>query len=265
MILIGKQSGLPTVYGAVIGCGILTILIAPVFSSLLRFFIPAVIGSVIVAIGLSLMPTAAMWLERGNPQSADFGSMMNLGLGLGTILVILALYVWGNTFISNLSALLGMVIGTLFPQLYSGLAHFDEVGRSGWIAVTRPLIRHAQIRDRPDSGDGNGMLAVMTETTGNCLAIGRMVNRPVSPRILADAFRRRRTGHHDGRLLQQFSLQRLQPKHGADRSVWSEEPLRVVRCGHHHVLHGTFSPSSARSSPVCRSRCSAAWAWLFLE
>jgi tRNA(Arg) A34 adenosine deaminase TadA len=33
------------------------------------------------------------------------------------------------------------------------------------------------------------MLAVMTETTGNCLAIGRMVDRPVSPRILADAFR----------------------------------------------------------------------------
>src|ERR1035438_5273747 len=53
MILIGKQSGLPTVYGAVIGCGLLTILIAPIFSRMLRFLPPAVIGSVIVAIGLS--------------------------------------------------------------------------------------------------------------------------------------------------------------------------------------------------------------------
>jgi NCS2 family nucleobase:cation symporter-2 len=72
MILIGKQSGLPTVYGAVIGCGFLTILIAPVCGRLLRFFPPAVIGSVIVAIGLSLMPTAAMWLGGGNPQAPDF-------------------------------------------------------------------------------------------------------------------------------------------------------------------------------------------------
>ena len=189
MILIGKQSGLPTVYGAVIGCGILTILIAPVFSSLLRFFPPAVIGSVIVAIGLSLMPTAAMWLGGGNPQSADFGSMINLGMGLGTILVILALYVWGNTFISNLSALLGMVIGTL-ASILLGLAHFDEVGRSSWIAVTRPLLFGTpKFAIVPILVMEMAMLAVMTETTGNCLAIGRMVDRPVSPRILADAFR----------------------------------------------------------------------------
>ncbi len=189
MILIGKQAGLPTVYGAVIGCGLLTILIAPIFSSLLRFFPPAVIGSVIVAIGLSLMPTAAMWLGGGDPQSADFGSMINLALGLGTILVILALYVWGNTFISNLSALLGMVIGTLAAILL-GLAHFDEVGRSSWIALTKPLMFGApKFAVVPILVMEMAMLAVMTETTGNCLAIGRMVDRPVSPRILADAFR----------------------------------------------------------------------------
>jgi len=189
MILIGKQSGLATVYGAVIGCGFLTILIAPVFSRLLRFFPPAVIGSVIVSIGLSLIPTAAMWLGGGNPQGADFGSMINLGLGLGTILIILALYVWGSGFISNLSALLGMLIGTVAAILL-GIAHFDEVGRSSWIAVTRPLMFGTpKFSLVPILVMEMAMLAVMTETTGNCLAIGRMVERPVSPRILADAFR----------------------------------------------------------------------------
>ena len=189
MILIGKQSGLATVYGAVIGCGFLTILIAPVFSRLIAFFPPAVIGSVIVSIGLSLMPTAAMWLGGGNPQGADFGSMINLGLGLGTILIILALYVWGSGFISNLSALLGMLIGTVAAILL-GIAHFDEVGRSSWIAVTRPLMFGTpKFSLVPILVMEMAMLAVMTETTGNCLAIGRMVERPVSPRILADAFR----------------------------------------------------------------------------
>jgi xanthine permease len=189
MILIGKQSGLPTVYGAVIGCGFLTILIAPVFSRLLRYFPPAVIGSVIVAIGLSLMPTAAMWLGGGNPQSADFGAMINLGLGLGTILIILALYVWGGSFISNLSALLGMLIGTVAAILL-GRAHFDEVAGSSWVALTRPLIFGTpKFSIVPILVMEMAMLAVMTETTGNCLAIGRMVGRPVSPRILANAFR----------------------------------------------------------------------------
>ena len=189
MILIGKQSGLPTVYGAVIGCGFLTILIAPVFSRLLRFFPPAVIGSVIVSIGLSLMPTAAMWLGGGNPQAGDFGSVINLALGLGTILIILVLYVCGRGLVSNLSALLGMLIGTLAAILL-GRAHFDEVGPSRWIAVTRPLLFGTpKFSIVPILVLEMAMLAVMTETTGNCLAIGRMVDRPMTPRTLADAFR----------------------------------------------------------------------------
>src|SRR5580704_14689398 len=122
MILIGKQSGLATVYGAVIGCGFLTILIAPIFSRLLRFFPPAVIGSVIVCIGLSLMPTAAIWLAGGDPQAADFGSVVNLALGVGTILIILVLYGSGSAFISNLSALFGLLAGTGIATLL-GRAH----------------------------------------------------------------------------------------------------------------------------------------------
>ncbi len=189
MILIGKQSGLPTVYGAVIGCGFLTIIIAPVFSRLLRFFPPAVIGSVIVCIGLSLMPTAAMWLAGGNSQATDFGSLTNLGLGLATILIILVLYACGSGFISNLSALLGMVAGTGIAAFF-GLTHFQDVGASSWIAITKPFLFGApKFSLVPILVMEMAMLAVMTETTGNCLAIGRMVGRPVTPRTLADAFR----------------------------------------------------------------------------
>jgi xanthine permease len=189
MILIGKQSGLPTVYGAVMGCGILTILIAPIFSRLLRFFPPAVIGSVIVSIGLSLMPTAAMWLGAGNPQAADFGSVINLGLGLGTIAIILVLYACGRGMVSNLSALLGMLAGT-GAAILLGRAHFGDVGSSNWVAVTRPfLFGWPKFSLVPILVMEMAMLAVMTETTGNCLAIGRIVGRPISPRVLADAFR----------------------------------------------------------------------------
>ena len=189
MVLIGKQSGLATVYGAVIGCGFLTILIAPIFSRLLRFFPPAVIGSVVVCIGLSLMPTAALWLAGGNPQDADFGSAINLGLGIGTIIITLVFYAGGGGLLSNLSALLGMVTGTVAAILL-GRAHFNDVGPASWIAVTKPFLFGApKFSLVPILVMEMAMLAVMTETTGNCLAIGRIVGRPVTPLKLADAFR----------------------------------------------------------------------------
>lgn len=62
MIMIGKEFGLPHVFGAVIAAGALTMAIAPLFSRLLRFFPPVVIGSLITVIGISLMPAAAIWL-----------------------------------------------------------------------------------------------------------------------------------------------------------------------------------------------------------
>jgi uric acid transporter len=189
MVLIGKQSGLATVYGSVIGCGFLTILIAPIFSRLLRFFPPAVIGSVIVCIGLSLMPTAAVWLAGGNAQADDFGSPINLALGMGTLVLILILYVCGRGFVSNLSALLGMIAGTTAAILL-GRAHLGDVMVSAWIAAPRPLLfGPPKFSLVPILVMEIAMLAVMTETTGNCLAIGRMVDRPMTPRTLADAFR----------------------------------------------------------------------------
>lgn len=65
MILIGQSYGLPGIYGSVIVAGLLTVLAAPYFGRLLRFFPPVVAGSVITVIGLSLMPVAITWAGGG--------------------------------------------------------------------------------------------------------------------------------------------------------------------------------------------------------
>jgi xanthine/uracil permease len=90
MILIGSQYGIPTMYGAVICCGLFTMLIGPLYSRMLRFFPPVVIGSVITVIGLSLLPVAGGWLGGGDSTAADFGSFAHLGLGFLTIALIVA-------------------------------------------------------------------------------------------------------------------------------------------------------------------------------
>jgi len=257
MILIGKQSGLATVYGAVIGCGLLTILIAPIFSRLLRFFPPAVIGSVIVCIGLSLMPTAAIWLAGGNPQDADFGSVINLGLGLGTILIILVLYGSGRGLVSNLSALLGMLIGTGIAILL-GRAHFDEVGASSWIAVTKPfMFGPPKFSLVPILVMEMAMLAVMTETTGNCLAIGRMVERPVTPRTLADAFRADGLATMLGGIFNSFPYNAYTQNTGLIALSGVKSRYVLSAAGIIMVMMGLF-PRLVRSSPECRSRSSEA-------
>src|ERR1700689_4412918 len=136
MILIGSHYGIPALYGAVISCGLFTMLVGPWFSRMLRFFPPVVIGSVITVIGLSLLPVAGGWLGGGGASAADFGSLAHLALGLATVALILAVQRFGRGMIANLSVLLGMMAGTTVASL-AGQASFTEGERPPWVGMAR--------------------------------------------------------------------------------------------------------------------------------
>ncbi|MEO8057583.1 MAG: nucleobase:cation symporter-2 family protein [Burkholderiales bacterium] len=57
--------GARAIFGAIIGAGILSILIAPVMGRLLRFFPPVVTGTIIAVIGISLMRVGIGWAMGG--------------------------------------------------------------------------------------------------------------------------------------------------------------------------------------------------------
>src|ERR1700678_903635 len=139
MILIAGQYGIPTMYGAVICCGFFTMLAGPLYSRMLRFFPPVVIGSVITVIGLSLLPVAGGWLGGGDASAADFGSVVHLGLGLSTIVLIVAIQRFGRGMLANLSVLLGLVGGTALAAL-TGQASFIQVPATPWFAMAHPLL-----------------------------------------------------------------------------------------------------------------------------
>jgi xanthine permease len=189
MLLIGGQYGIPTMYGAIICCGLFTILVGPLFSRLLRFFPPVVIGSVITVIGLSLLPVAGNWLGGGDASSPSFGSFANLGLGAATIAVVVSIQRFGRGMIANLSVLLGMLAGTVLAALMSQTS-FAQVGATPWFAMARPMMfgwpRFALL---PAVVMCVAMLVVMTETTGNCLAIGEISGRKIERATLTAAFR----------------------------------------------------------------------------
>ncbi len=57
--------GARAIFGAIIGAGIISILIAPLMSRLLRFFPPVVTGTIIAIIGISLMRVGVGWAMGG--------------------------------------------------------------------------------------------------------------------------------------------------------------------------------------------------------
>ncbi len=59
-------AGAQLIFGAIIGAGVIAMLIAPLVSRMLRFFPPVVTGTIIAVIGISLMRIGINWIF-GNP------------------------------------------------------------------------------------------------------------------------------------------------------------------------------------------------------
>ena len=193
MILIGGEYGLRGIYGSVIVAGLLTVLVAPFFSRLLRFFPPVVAGSVITVIGISLMPVAIRWAGGGDPEAPTFGNPGNILMALAVLAVILLITrftgrVLGG-FLSRVAILLGLVIGTIVAAAV-GLADFGGVGDAAWVGVTRPFeFGLPTFQIVPIVSMTLVMLIVMVETTADLLAIGEITEKRIGPDDVARGLR----------------------------------------------------------------------------
>jgi NCS2 family nucleobase:cation symporter-2 len=174
-------AGAQVIFGAIIGAGLISILMAPLVSRMLRFFPPVVTGTIIAVIGISLMriginwifgnpfgPTAPsivspehkQWLEAAaaaasapgsalpplpkdlallpkmpNPKYAD---LTGVGIAALVLVSILAISRFAKGFLSNISVLLGIVIGGVVATAM-GLMNFDKVGKAAWLDVVTPF------------------------------------------------------------------------------------------------------------------------------
>jgi uric acid transporter len=185
----GGADGLLAIYGAVIVAGILTFLIAPYFSRMLRLFPPVVTGTVITVIGFTLVPVAVMEAGGGNPEAADFGSLQNIAFAGGTLLFVLLLYRFFRGFLSSIAVLLALIGGTAVAAAF-GIVDFSGVGDAGWVSVITPF--HFGL---PTFGFAAilsmvvVMLITMVETTGDVFATGEIVDKPIRRRDIARAIR----------------------------------------------------------------------------
>ena len=219
----GGSAGAGLIFGAVIGAGVISILIAPVISRMLRFFPPVVTGTIIAVIGISLMrvginwifgnplgPTAPQianpehmkWLAEAqemasapgsaltpmpkglsllptqpNPRYADLLGMSVSGIVLLSILLIAR---FAKGFLSNISVLMGILIGGVV-SVALGLMNFDKVAKAEWFTLVLPFQIAMPIFDPILILTMSlVMIVVMIESTGMFLALGDMTNREIS-------------------------------------------------------------------------------------
>jgi uracil-xanthine permease len=74
----GGTDGARAIFGAIIGAGLIAMLIAPLMSRLLRFFPPVVTGTIITIIGISLMRVGIGWAMGGPAPAAQSVDMVKL-------------------------------------------------------------------------------------------------------------------------------------------------------------------------------------------
>jgi OHCU decarboxylase len=237
----GGVDGLLHIYGAVIVAGIITFLAAPYFSRLLRLFPPVVTGTVILVIGVALLPVAALQIGGGNPEAEDFGSFENLELAGVTLLFILAVQrIFRGRFWATVAVLLGLVFGTVVAAI-AGVTDFGGVADADVLGVTTPFHFGA-----PTFGVAAvvSMLIVMfitmVETTGDVFATGDIVGKPIRRHDIARAIRGDGLATTLGGVLNSFPYTAFAENVGLVRLTRVKSRFVIAAAGAFMILLGLF-------------------------
>ena len=219
--------GARAIFGAIIGAGIVSMVIAPIVSKLLRFFPPVVTGTIIAIIGISLMRVGVGWAMGGPAflaQSTDvpklvamvdsakaaaaaasapiklagpipmldnpnYGALENMAIAGAVLVLILLLVKYTRGFIANISVLLGIVGGCALAMAL-GKMSFDKVGKAAWFDVVTPFAFGMPTFDLVMILTMVlVMIVVMIESTGMFLALSDITGKRISQPELAAGLR----------------------------------------------------------------------------
>ncbi|WP_245235878.1 uracil-xanthine permease family protein [Streptomyces durhamensis] len=142
---IAQQHGLRTATGAVLLTAAFTFLVLPLFSRLLRFFPPLVIGTMIVIVGVNLVKVGAL-LVTGQPGTPRFADPARLGLAFATIALIVVFTRLLRGVLRQLAVLLGLAAGTALAFAL-GQVHPGSALSGRLVGLPRPFPFGAPVFD----------------------------------------------------------------------------------------------------------------------
>ena len=142
-ISIGREFGLATVFGACVVASLAEVLLGFGISKLRRLFPPLVNGTVVMLIGLTLIPVG-MDYAAGGVGAPDYGAPVNLLVAAIVFGAVLLLNQLGRGFWSYASVLIGVVVGWVVAGAV-GMVDMAPVASAGWLQVPVPLAFGFQI------------------------------------------------------------------------------------------------------------------------
>ena len=154
----GSLSGGVYAYGAIMGASLIGGLFEGVLGFCLKplrkFFPPVVTGSVVMAIGLSLISVGINYFGGGNT-NADFGSLPNLFLAFLVLIVIVIAKHFCKGMASSSCILIGIIVGYIAASVmglilpttgvnadgaeytYSWVVQWNKIADASWFAVPK--------------------------------------------------------------------------------------------------------------------------------
>ena len=207
-------------YGAIMGAcivgGVFEMGLGFLIKPLRKFFPAVVTGTVVIAIGLSLIPVGINFFGGGGTNVPDFGNLWNLLLGLVTLAAILVFKHAFKGFPSVASVLLGIIVGycasfvmgLILPHTfeyvnaagetvtatYAFVTDWSKVGSAAWFAL--PSILPVTPRFRLDAIIPMCIMFIVTavETIGDTTGVvegglGReATDKELSGSVVCDGF-----------------------------------------------------------------------------
>jgi len=187
----GGVQGLLAIYGSVIVAGLFTFFMASYFKKLMHFFPPVVVGSVILIIGIGLLPVAANYIVMGSGLNAMQNPVVlkNVLYGLGVLVLVIAIQRFFSGFLQTIAVLVGLVVGTLVAWLL-GDAHFGDVAAAPWLGYTTPFyFGWPTFSLTAILSMMVVMVITMVETAGDVYATGEIVKKRIRSEDIARAIR----------------------------------------------------------------------------
>ena len=224
----GGPEGARAIFGAIIGAGIIAMLVAPMMSRMLRFFPPVVTGTIIAIIGVGWamggpaflaqrtdVPALATMLDSAKEAAAtataalpvgaeavaiklgkipmidnpNYGALDNMAISAAVLIAILLLVRFGRGFVANIAVLLGLVFGCVVAAVF-GKMHFDKVGEAHWFDVVTPFAFGMPTFDIVMVLTmALVMIVVMIESTGMFLALSDLTGKRINSKALSAGLR----------------------------------------------------------------------------
>lgn len=173
----GKDVAMTNVFGAVIAAGAFCLLIAPIFGKLIKFFPRVVTGTVVLVIGISIMPVGIKWITGGKANPATMGEV---ALSFTVLVITLVLFKYIKGIWNSAAILFAIVIGTLISIPF-GMADFSSVAEASWFSINVPLkFGMPTFQISAVISMVLIMLVLMTESVGNMIAIHEMTDKEVT-------------------------------------------------------------------------------------